>query len=331
MIASYVPAFEPVNVYFAPSEWWDSRNLSGRHAGGRADRENRIHLSILMFEVFTIFVPLFQLLRLRMLSRKAARSSARWETASQTTTLRTSPSVDRKFSSLSWVEKGDRFECFAREIGSRLYSMSALEYVLDENPTPLQEFSALNDFSGENIAFLTRAAHWKSSWPKSLSAGEIARAFKDALDIYVDFISPKDAKFPLNLSSADLKQLQAMFDEPARAVYGESQTNPATPFDMDNGFRDRHERSRLASASATGVNYQGEIPESFDSCVFDAVQAHIKYLVLTNTWPKFIEETQQKRRSSETGRSIGTSDSNATLVSRASAQLHTLFHSLLSA
>jgi hypothetical protein len=37
------------------------------------------------------------------------------------------------------------------------------------------------------------------------------------------------------------------------------------------------------------VQYWGDVPESFGPNVFDDTQESIKYLVLTNTWPKFVK------------------------------------------
>ena len=42
------------------------------------------------------------------------------------------------------------------------------------------------------------------------------------------------------------------------------------------------------------MQYWGEIPDEFDETVFDDAEKSIKYLVLTNTWPKFV----RNRRSS---------------------------------
>jgi hypothetical protein len=36
--------------------------------------------------------------------------------------------------------------------------------------------------------------------------------------------------------------------------------------------------------------YWGDIPEDFDGRIFDDAEASIKYLVLTNTWPKFVKD-----------------------------------------
>ncbi|KAM6523105.1 hypothetical protein FSOLCH5_003724 [Fusarium solani] len=36
--------------------------------------------------------------------------------------------------------------------------------------------------------------------------------------------------------------------------------------------------------------YWGDIPDGFDATIFDNAEASIKYLVFTNTWPKFVKE-----------------------------------------
>ena len=98
-----------------------------------------------------------------------------------------------------------------------------------ENPEPLREFSAYNDFSGENIAFLTRLAEWKSN---EASEERLQDAYNDALAIYTDFISPRDAEFPLNISGQTLRRLEDVFEKPARILNGEAKGNAATPFDF---------------------------------------------------------------------------------------------------
>ncbi|KAJ6443634.1 Carboxypeptidase A1 [Purpureocillium lavendulum] len=302
LIASYVPAFRKVNPYFTPSQW--------------------IHLSIFMFEIFTVFVPVFQVIRLQLLSKKAQDSNAKWETGSQTTTLRSSTSADwQKTSSLNLVEKGQALDYLDETLGDRLLTMSALEHVLGENPGPLQEFSALCDFSGENIAFLTLLSIWQKSLSDAVEHETRLESYNRALEIYVDFVSPRDAEFPLNLSSSHLKPLQEVFEKAARIVCGEGRNDPVTPFDMD---------PRTTSRSLSNlVRYTGEIPEGFHSGIFDSIQSHVKYLVFTNTWPKFVEEMQQqRRRSSETGHSDFTTSSEKTLASRVSSQVSSFLSSL---
>jgi hypothetical protein len=180
--------------------------------------------------------------------------------------------------------------------GGSILTMDALEHTLAKNPEPLQEFSALRDFSGENIAFLTRIREWRAQYIVNAHAKDPVKdekssettltltreCFESALRIYIDFISSNSAEFQVNLSSQDFKNLQAIFEGAARAVCGECKTpDPATPFaDVPKPHAELGENAR----------YWGEIPEAFNECVFDDSEMSIKYLVLTNTWPKFIKE-----------------------------------------
>ncbi|KAI1489509.1 putative GprK-type G-protein coupled receptor protein [Biscogniauxia mediterranea] len=314
LISTYVPAFAPINMYFAPSEW--------------------IHLSVMMFEVFAVFVPCWQLLKHHRLRKQAIASNTKWETESQATTARGSVIVP--FGLLALAEKGYATGIVSDDdMKDHLLTMSALDHTLQENPTPLQEFSALRDFSGENIAFLTRTASWKSSWPASPDGDQTRDLFTRALVIYTDFISPRDAEFPLNLSSQDLKRLESVFEKPARILYGEPTGNPATPFEDDWSPRSRGSNSEASSSCKDGmetgrdaladdvankVQYTGDISESFDLSIFDSAEAHIKYLVLTNTWPKFVQELrrQSSESESESERSDNTEASQTTIVSRVS-------------
>ncbi|KYK54384.1 hypothetical protein DCS_06342 [Drechmeria coniospora] len=283
LVASYVPAFERVNAYFTPSQW--------------------IHLSIMMLEIFTIFVPAFEVVRLWTLNNKAAATNARWESSSQTSTLRTSTSLEwpkTSPSSTTLAERGVDVDMGDELMNDRLLTMTALDLTLGDNPGPLQKFSALCDFSGENVAFLTRTADWKMSFASALDGPQRLEAYNRALDIYVDFVSLQDAEFPLNLSSQDLKRLESMFEKAVRSMRGQATVNPATPFDLDEPAPDRQPRG-----SQPGSEYAGEVPVDFGIGVFDHAQSHIKYLVLTNTWPKFVAEMRQRRRvSSEMGGSL---------------------------
>ncbi|EEY17262.1 conserved hypothetical protein [Verticillium alfalfae VaMs.102] len=299
MIACYVPAFQVINPYYPPSQW--------------------IHLSIMFFEIFTIIIPAIQVVQQRRMVKKSAELNAKWETSSQTTTLRTSTSIEGKNSNISLAEKASSFDYLDEELGNRLLTMAALDHVLNENPEPLQEFSALSDFSGENIAFLTRVTRWKSTLTHAVTEENNLILYNRAMDIYVDFISMRDAEFPLNLPSQQLKQLEEIFEQSTRTVLGEAVVNPATPFDFPSPSHGSRGQSDSKDDLLTETQYTGEIPAAFSPAVFDAAQAHIKYLVLTNTWPKFVAEMQSRRKSSETERTDISGDSQMTLASQVSS------------
>ncbi|OAA62295.1 Regulator of G protein signaling superfamily [Cordyceps fumosorosea ARSEF 2679] len=297
LIASYVPAFDQVNMYFSQSQW--------------------IHLSIMMFEIFTVFVPVVQVIRLWMLNKWAADINAKWETESQASTLRSS-------SALSMAERGKTMDFSDSEMGDRVTTMKALEHVLAENPAPLLEFSAHNDFSGENIAFLTRADRWRTTWSAEKQTDDWKiQVYNAALDIYTEFISPLDAEFPLNLPSADLKKMQSVFEKPARILRGVPTSNPATPFDFEGPLQHNRSGSETDETS-TQAQYTGDIPTEFNETIFDTVQSHIKYLVFTNTWPKFISEMQSRRKSEDTSPSIFTAASKTTIGSRISSKISSI-------
>lgn len=295
LIASYVPAFAPVNKYFPPSQWFVSLPVP------KIILTSRIHLSITIWEIFTVFVPIYEVLRLQVLSKKAAHSNAKFDTPlSPSQTPYSTEWIN--MSSPTLTPKSHPVESIHEYMGDRLYTMDALDHVLRENPDPLQEFSALSDFSGENIAFLTRTAAWKASFPHAIAdADQLFDVYNQALWIYTAFISPRDAEFPLNISSHDLRPLQAIFEKPARILCGEGSVNPATPFEPSNSGSTSDDSELLPQDINIKARYTGEIPAGFDAAVFDHVEEHIRYLVLTNTWPKFVDA--MRRRSSESGRS----------------------------
>ncbi|KAH7089512.1 hypothetical protein FB567DRAFT_590325 [Paraphoma chrysanthemicola] len=289
LIASYCPAFYPINAYFHPSQW--------------------IHLNTMFIEIFTIFIPAYQVVKTWYDRRRVASSNDRWETCSQATIVRVlNPSA--KGSNIELAEKDQVFGYINSNTSDRLLTISALNRVLNEHPVPLQEFSAYHDFSGENIAFLTQVASWKESWANTTELGEEQRIdmYNTALHIYIDFVSPRDAEFPLNLSSTHLKALESIFETPARLICGEARTDPAVPFTFDTPPQSRGSDGSEATLHA---RFTGEIPEQFGREVFDEVVRHVKDLVLTNTWPKFVREMQNRRGSVETFRSVESDDSGA--------------------
>lgn len=275
LIASYVPAFYKVNAYFAPSQW--------------------IHLSTLMYEIFTVFVPIFEVVRLHILSKRASISSIKYDSWFATTLEISSSPASKNMSASTLAEKSVPGSSSSVSEDDCVSTVSVLEHVLSRNPEPLQQFAAFNDFSGENIAFLTKVAEWKSSWSKGpdIDKEQNHAAYNQALHIYTSFISPVDAEFPLNISSQALKQFRAVFEQPARILYGEGSVNPATPFNSDM-------TPPVSSSGDDGFNawYMGDIPEGFNLAIFDDVRDHVKYLVLTNTWPKFVDEMRRTSGSS---------------------------------
>ncbi|KAJ5892555.1 hypothetical protein N7504_009246 [Penicillium tannophilum] len=299
LIGLYVPAMAPVNAVWIPPQW--------------------ICLSIWFMEIFTIFVPCYEVFRSQSLRKETLDSIARWElkvksSGSEEKSLNSASTMVESFMS-GWKSTNDSIQ----SNGSRdsIMTMHALEHVLERNPTPLQEFSALREFSGENIAFLTGVAEWKKSLPAILKDGTcdgpskaaVRESFNCALHLYAKFISVRHAEFPLNISSQDLTNLDHIFEKPTRLLYGdERETNPVSPFDKftfdlpSPALTDSSEKGLKPTSTEIKdrVQYWGQIPEEFCATVFDDAEKSIKYLVLTNTWPKFIKDRRTSIESFET-------------------------------
>lgn len=269
---------------------------------------SRIHLNTMIIEGFTIFVPAYQVSKhWRQQHRIPA---TKWDSSSLATTVSVHPQSKASASKGSTFEPLDRSASIEYcQSGDRLMTMTALNRVLSENPGLLQDFSAQRDFSGENIAFLTRLAKWKEFAPVATRR----QTYNAALRLYIDFISPRDADFPLNLSSPQRKALERGFEAQARAVCGEASVSPALPF-----CEPPKTASSTAPAAAPGsLHYPGDVPEAFHDGVFDEAKTHVENLVLTNTWPKFVREMQERRRQSvDSERSAGSDGSARTVVSR---------------
>lgn len=266
----------------------------------------------MLLEIFTIFLPCWEVIKAQSLRQETIDSIARWEARNKAGAAGTS--VDTASSYGSWKKsRSKKAASIQTSSGSSILTMDALEHTLSKNPEPLQHFSALKDFSGENIAFLTRVAKWRNQFhprqtgdrKSSMQPAEVntRECFEAALRIYIDFISSRGAEFQINLSSTDFKKLEAIFEDAARVVYGEETVpDPATPFETgnwrvgseksgpNNGSEDAIMTQSDSEVTMDNIRYWGEIPDTFDEAVFDNSEVHIKYLVLTNTWPKFVKE-----------------------------------------
>jgi len=272
----------------------------------------------MVLEGFLIFVPAYQVVKLWRTNCEVIYSNDKWETSSQATTIQVHRIQGGLKGSTFELVENDQILRYASN-GDRLLTMTALNRVLNEHPEPLQEFSAYSDFSGENIAFLTRVAKWKVTWSRDLSLDQEQRAdmYNAALKIYIDFVSPRDAEFPLNLASAQLKNLEAVFEASARQVCGEARVDPTLPFafEMPFTFDVPVSRKNDDEEAILESRYTGDIAQQFGVSVFDQAVKDVKNLVLTNTWPKFVKE-MRRRRSIDSDRSGLTDSSAETAVSR---------------
>ncbi|KAI1344822.1 hypothetical protein F5Y15DRAFT_410518 [Xylariaceae sp. FL0016] len=296
LIALYTPQLAPLNAVIIPPQWFS--------------------ISIFFIEVFTIFIPCWQVVRTQTLQQETLDAIAAWEERNKglkddgktiTTSGMTGTTLGgRSIAGKSRKSKGTAVSQNSRK--SETLTMDALESALSTNPQPLLEFAALKDFSGENISFLSHVADWKRAWTTlSATTGDRERQqFIRAVRIYSHFVSMEWSEFPVNISSRVAKELHNTFAYAARKLNRPTSlcSTSATPFDdapsdMSTSnlapgldLEDTLGQANLHATKMADLTSEGHlempIPESFSREVFDVAEREIKYLVLTNTWPKFV-------------------------------------------
>ncbi|KAF2689899.1 hypothetical protein K458DRAFT_474311 [Lentithecium fluviatile CBS 122367] len=294
----YAPQMAPVNAKFVPPSWFSA--------------------CIALMEIITIGFPIAQVFKSRTLRQETLDAIASWEKRQQVHNESDSTIVGSTHSSKTGTYTAQSTETnstWRKSMDSQksdMFTMAALENALRTNPTPLLQFAALKDFSGENVSFLTHLADWRRAWfsPKASTAEHRHRQFVAAVRVYVHFVSLEFAEFPINISSREMKNLHQIFESAAALLVRNksvsSSSDSATPF--DNIYDDSDStvelrsganlhalgRANLESVSQMIELVQEEalvdvpIPEAFTETVFGPAENEIKYLILTNTWPKFV-------------------------------------------
>ena len=298
----------PVNMVFIPPAWFS--------------------VSIMFIQFFALGIPCWQVFKHHQLKTETLAVIADWENKNKAfgsvdsdSTEVHSPTV-KSFKSATGSQKDFARPKSVKSTGgtsvssrkSHMYTMIALEHALKWNATPLQKFAAYKDFSGENISFLTHLTTWKRSWStikkskhsfqlpseRETSDEELRGQYNRALRLFAAFCSAEHAEFPINLASRTQRYLDDMFADAADLLFGDTRShssyNSATPFDLDRSQSttrldiDMEALPRHSDDTTRNedVWYWGDIPESFGPNVFDDSENEVKYLVLTNTWPKFV-------------------------------------------
>lgn len=285
---------------------------------------------------FLIFLPCIQVYKNRCLETETRQIIAEWEHKKKYGTSLSSGSTKANSKSI-FSFKSSKSNSSTRS--GEMYTMATLEKTLRLNSKPLLLFAALKDFSGENISFLAQVNEWKQNWdpsaPKKPAFGSnIEHEPRDetalrrsqfilAAHIYSSFVSLQHSNFPINISSAHLKELEILFDDAAIAIHGDQNRNSATPFDnwsakpgdlergsaegnlSDDRTLDGDSTTNIMMTSPERKHYSQVqafrlceiednlpadlfIPAAFGQESFDNAERSIKELVLTNTWPKFV-------------------------------------------
>lgn len=336
--AVFSKAFKPVNPWFVPPMW--------------------LAPGIIVMQFATIFFPIFEIYEHRRSIHKRADSFSSSDTTSWSASF-----IAEKVNQLRPKSSATELLEELNSTVGRLYSIGALERALLVNPEPLLQYAARQDFTAENIVFLTQVRDWRQAWqsaPRNPSTDLITedaqiRLFRMAIEIFATSVDEKTADFPINIEGHMRKDLAAVLGPtvlnglsgfPARngsngsygtELHGVPSMVPVAPWaeqkqasvsvtttisastfsppsTPNTAYRSISTSTTTASKTAHGEpkpyrledrpdispksNGRGLDIPGFDEHVFDDAEASIKYLVLTNTWRKFVDLMERDRENS---------------------------------
>jgi hypothetical protein len=219
-----------------------------------------------------------------------SRPQDRPTSASETASLKSTHSV---------VSAKSSTVIFSKELKSKT-SMQALESSIENSIEPLIAWAASREFTAENTIFLREVRNFKRKWTfqkqKPMSTAQRRQMFNDASLIYFTLVNPFTAETPINIEYKIFKTLQNMFSDmefdpyPTRSKTPDNPTSPGMRENVVCPWEDTTSRpASIESNQSAEANVKSIVPSHFDKDVFDAAFESIKYLVFTNTWPRYVD------------------------------------------
>ncbi|KAH7080873.1 hypothetical protein FB567DRAFT_114530 [Paraphoma chrysanthemicola] len=179
-------------------------------------------------------------------------------------------------------------------------SMQALEFSIANSIEPLIAWAAAREFTAENTIFLREVRNFKKKWSalRTVSTAQRRQMFNEASLIFFTLINPFTAEAPINIEYKIFKRLQSTF---ADVEFDPYMPRSKTPEDLKSPvFRENvvcpweDTLSRPTSidsnhSTSSTSSTRSIVPSEFTDDVFDAAFESIKYLVFTNTWPRYVD------------------------------------------
>jgi hypothetical protein len=287
----------------------------------------RLAPGIIMMQAATVFFPIFEAYRSRVQLRSTLAAVKSWEEKRKSGESSTGYSGSTKNNSIISSKKPGSTATSVSTRRKEMYTMAALEKALTVNATPLLHFAVTKEFTGENIVFLMQVRDWHAAWNCAVRdfgtvTGQVKhRLFNIAVEIFATSVHTKTADFPVNVEGKIRSSLEAIFGS---AVIGikhvdENIVDPfnhhslgsmglkpprsiPSKFDYDvcENYNASDSQENFIGSAKNDLGVIPEVPETaanipagFDEHVFDEAEASVKYMVITNTWPKFVDSCKE--------------------------------------
>ena len=188
---------------------------------------------------------------------------------------------------------------FTKEMRSKT-SMQSLEFTIQHSIEPLIAWAAAREFTAENCIFLREVRSFKKKWGglKVVTTSQRRQMFNEASLLFYTLVNPFTAEAPINIEYKVFKTLQVMFADVEFDPYMPRSQTPddvKSPVIRENvvcPWEDTLSRPASIDSSITSSSTASTrtiVPSEFTEDVFDAAFESIKYLVFTNTWPRYVE------------------------------------------
>jgi hypothetical protein len=178
--------------------------------------------------------------------------------------------------------------------------MQALEFSIEHGIDSLIEWTASREFTAENTIFLREVRNFKKKWSslRTVTTAQRRQMHNEASLIFFTLVNPFTAETPINIEYKIFKKLQRQFEGIEYDPYmprSRTPSDPMSPAARENvvcpweNTLDRPASFESSSSASSTASTRSIVPSEFTDDVFDAAFESIKYLVFTNTWPRYVE------------------------------------------
>lgn len=179
-------------------------------------------------------------------------------------------------------------------------SMQALDFCIENNIEPLIAWAAAREFTAENCIFLREVRNFRKKWGSLtvVTTAQRRQMFTEASLIFYTLVNPFTAESPINIEYKIFKPLQDLFadvefdpymprcDTPENVKSPVFRENVVCPWE-DTLSRPASIQSDVTTSSTAST--RSIVPSEFTDEIFEPAYESIRYLVFTNTWPRYVE------------------------------------------
>jgi hypothetical protein len=175
--------------------------------------------------------------------------------------------------------------------------MQALETRIEHNIESLIGWTASREFTAENTIFLREVRNFRKKWAslRTVTTAQRRQMHTEASLIFFTLINPFTAETPINIEYKIFKKLQEQFEGMEYDPYMPNRSaspvadNVVCPWESTLDRPNSMDSNNSGASVSSTSSMKSLVPSQFTEGVFDPAFESIKYLVFTNTWPRYVD------------------------------------------